>query len=334
MNLIIGVSVTIKNFVNFHLINCFGNKQIYRILKIEMIMFFCMSCIFLIFIFINDSGCCGCEFMNDCNRIGSIIGDEGTDKSFSYNLGNKKSIRVKKKEIAVKPLAGFIYIKTEYIKTFINIKGFCKYIISVFTNAKIVFIFFINLCSRMQKLKFKTDYKNNIENKYLLFSIFSISFGLYGLLYFIIFSIKYLCEKNFCWKKNNSNNERGKDFLIEGLILGSLCFVFVSVLVVSIVFYSLKDCENTILYLSIALTGSMNFLLYDIYSCQEVEYISLSGIVSISSLIFRGVEIFNEPFESNDNYILQIILSSVGIVLTIVYLLFFLKKDINFCFCI
>lgn len=141
-------------------------------------------------------------------------------------------------------------------------------------------------------------------------------------------------EKNFCCKKNNSNNERGKDFLIEGLILGSLCFVFVSVLVVSIVFYSLKDCENTILYLSIALTGSVNFLLYDIYSCQEVEYISLSGIVSISSLIFRGVEIFNEPFESNDNYILQIILSSVGIVLTIVYLLFFLKKDIIFCFCI
>ena len=202
---------------------------------------------------------------------------------------------------------------------------------------KVVFIFFINLCSRMQKLKFKTDFKEKIKDNCWLFSVFLWSFLAYAVIYGIIFIIRfciYKFERCKKWILKENYDKNNKEYLIEELILGGLFLIFLFVFITSITFYIIKDSEKIIIYISIVLTGSVNFLLYDFYSRQEVEYISLSGIVSISSLIFRLVELIWEPFESNSDYIIQFIVSFIGLILTLIYIFGVLTEDRNFCFCV
>ena len=116
---------------------------------------------------------------------------------------------------------------------------------------------------------------------------------------------------------DNKKDDKDKDnysYIIERLILISIIIDF--------------------LYICIALTGSINFLFYDFYSCQKSEYISLSGVVSLSQLIFRAVEFFGEPFNSNSFYIVQMIFSLFGIILTVIYVKWLLKTEINLCWCV
>ena len=193
----------------------------------------------------------------------------------------------------------------------------------------------------MQKLKFKTDFKEKIKDNCWLFSVFLWSFLAYAVIYGIIFIIRfciYKFERCKKWILKENYDKNNKEYLIEELILGGLFLIFLFVFITSIIFYKIKDSEKIIIYIiiyiSIVLTGSVNFLLYDFYSLQEVEYISLSGIVSISSLIFRLVELIWEPFESNSDYIIQFIVSFIGLILTLIYIFGVLTEDRNFCFCV
>ena len=123
---------------------------------------------------------------------------------------------------------------------------------------------------------------------------------------------------------------------MEKIILYIIIIVFLAIFVESIFFYfNLKNVINReklykiLIYCSIALTGSVNFLLYDFYSCQKIEYISLSGVVSLSQLIFRLLEFCFEPFESNSCYLIQFFSSIIGFILTISYIIIFIKKEIK-----
>ena len=169
-------------------------------------------------------------------------------------------------------------------------------------------ILLINFCSRLQKLKFKTEYKNKIENIHFLFFNFVFSvfiIGFFDLIYYIYIKIT----------KKDFQNKNIENFIMICLIL-SFSYVFV----LSIIYYFKEDSESYSLCISIILTGSLNFLLYFYYSTQEAEYISLSGIISISQIIFRIIEFFLEPFDSNNDYFWQIFSSPIGIFGCILYI--------------
>jgi len=68
------------------------------------------------------------------------------------------------------------------------------------------------------------------------------------------------------------------------------------------------------------MTGSLNYFLNFYYSNQEVEFISLSGFIALAQLIFRLLEIIFERFDSNLDYLWQIIGSFAGLIFSIIYL--------------
>lgn len=237
-------------------------------------------------------------------------------------------------------------VKTDTIYSFIKVKGINKYILSVLADAKIVFILLINLCSRMQKLKFKTDYKSTTKNKTWLFLNFIFTFLLYAFISVIILILAYRLKKHNEQNDNNemdennninnyNNNVRKKNINIffEQSIIFYIGLDFLYVFIISLIFRLKKNCDEIIVYISIIITGSINFILYDYYSLQKVEYISLSGIVSLAHTIFRFVDYFCSPFKSYKNYSLQMGFSLGGIFLILFYFFVFLKRSINFCIC-
>ena len=212
-------------------------------------------------------------------------------------------------------IGGYLVIRTDYIKTFIEIKGFWKYICTIFKNKKIILILFINFCSRLQKLKFKTEYKSRIKDFKWLFSNYLFSIIPYSFLFIFLYWIK---------KNNMDLSEYNKSF--EIIIQVILILVFIYVLVCSIVFLLIVDRNNKnidrIIYASISLTGSLNYFLYYYYSIQKEEFITLSGIISFSQLIFRLLEYIFEPFDKKNDYYWQIYSSTGGIVLSLSYLIY------------
>ena len=100
---------------------------------------------------------------------------------------NYKIIKEDEQNYSTNYIGGFLMIKYNKIFTLIEIKGFGKYILSLFKNYKILLILFINLCSRLQKLKFKREYKEKVTEDLYLCGNFFISFTFYIFL-FIIFN--------------------------------------------------------------------------------------------------------------------------------------------------
>ena len=311
MNSIMGVSVIVKNIFNFYYLYEYKQyKTNTSLLFWQTLAFFIPSIIFLFFLFLKDcycKSCCCCANKND-----QINNEDNKNKK------NKDDINY---------LAGYILVKTETISSFITVKGLNKYILSLITNAKIIFILLINFLSRMQKLKFKTDYKNEIKKEFWLFLNFLFTFILYG----VVLSIILIFLGYFFNKKNN---EFSVNNLIEKSIMIYIIIVFIFSLAGSIAFLASNYCNSGIVYCLIFITGSLNFIFYDYYSLQEVEYISLSGIISLAQLIFRSVDTFCSPFDKNSFYILQIGASVLGLLFSFFYFSKFLKRDLNLCFCI
>ena len=118
-------------------------------------------------------------------------------------------------------IGGNIFIKTDLIYSFITIKGFGKYILSIIFNDKILFILLINFCSRAQKLKLKTEYKNENKDVNWLFSNFLFSFLGYFIIYSIIGLINFFyecCYKSCCIRdkekkgcKSGDNDKSNED---------------------------------------------------------------------------------------------------------------------------
>ena len=132
-------------------------------------------------------------------------------------------------------------------------------------------------------------------------------------------------------KKNNKEFNKSFEIIIQVILI----LVFSYVLACSIVFVFLliddrnnKNIDRTI-YASISLTGSLNYFLYYYYSIQKEEFITLSGIISFSQLIFRLFEYIFEPFDKKNDYWWQIISSSGGIVLCLSYLYYLYEIEVE-----
>jgi hypothetical protein len=231
--------------------------------------------------------------------------DISNDKKLSSPKNNKQTTN--NDNYSISYFGGYFFIRTNSIYSFITIKGLGNYILSIFKSAKIWLILCINLCSRIQKLKFKTEYKNKIKNIHALFFNF-----IFSVFFIIVLDLVYLIYINI-------TNQKYKNQSIENFIMVCLCLSFLYVMILSIIYF-FKDSEPISLYISIIITGSLNYLLNFYYSTQKAEYISLSGIISISQIIFRIIEFSLEPFEKDNDYFWQISFSFVGIILCIIYI--------------
>jgi len=127
------IGVMLKTIINKNVIENHISSDIRSILIFEIIMFAIFSFLYLLLLFIFI------YFYNEKKWNN----DEDKDKKGYTSLY----------------VGGYFLIKTKYISSFITIKGFCSYISSVLTNWRILLVFFINFCSRIQKVKFKNEYK-------------------------------------------------------------------------------------------------------------------------------------------------------------------------------
>ena len=80
-----------------------------------------------------------------------------------------------------------------------------------------------------------------------------------------------------------------------------------------------KIIGKIISYSSIFISGSINFLFYEYYSCFDIDYISISGFVSFAQVIFRLIEKVL-PFDEDYFYWIQSLFSFLGIIVSYAYL--------------
>ena len=80
--------------------------------------------------------------------------------------------------------------------------------------------------------------------------------------------------------------------------------------------------ESAICYSSILISGSINFILTEYYSSQQIEYFSLSGIICFSQVIFRIVELIYSLYKDEWWIYFQIVVSFLGCVIS------YFSKDI------
>ena len=309
------VAVILKNIINKYLIEEKISSNTKGILLSEIIAFLIGEIIFVIILFI---------FIH------------------CYNEKVEKKVE-EKDEYTTSYIGGYLLIKRKYISSLITIKGFCSYLASILTNWKIILVFFINFCSRIQKVKFKKEYKDKITDFWILTSNYFVSLlifiGLYALIRCILErkdnkknTSNIIEEKskqndnleNNAEKDNESNGSKkeSKNYEeIDIIIIWSLLIVFLAVFGFSLYFLYIKDSICWLLYFCIAIPGSLNYFLNFYFSNQEVEFISLSGFIAIAQIIFRSLETSFEPFDSNMDYLWwQIIPSFTGFIFSIIYL--------------
>ena len=227
--------------------------------------------------------------------------------SLIFYYCNKDIFVKEKNEIKIDYLLGKVNISSKLIDISIKTKSsFFHYLCSIF-NRKLVFLLVVNLCSRSSKLKFKTEYKKYFEDddeSTVWFII--INFCLSFVISFIFIWIK--CSNNIC-----CNNIYKFSFFIsfENIVIGlisTLCF-----------FNKItgNNCIKWISYISILISGSVNFIFSDFYSHEYNNYLSISGIVSIAQCIFRGFEIFE--FENIWWYFGQMVCSIIAFFACIIF---------------
>ena len=78
------------------------------------------------------------------------------------------------------------------------------------------------------------------------------------------------------------------------------------------------DFEPLILIL-IMISGAINFIYNDFYAIKTVQYLSVSGFMSINQILLRVLEILYSVFKSDYWMILQISVSIVGIIFVYLY---------------
>ena len=195
----------------------------------------------------------------------------------------------------------------------------------------LIYIFVINFCSRAQKLKFKAKY--NIELNQDI-ECLQLNFGLSYALY-IFFLLAFCCYNIYSTNndKNSINIEYNEEDINkkkaisdditrrEKFILILILFENIIIIIFSFINFFI-ECK-WISYLSIGISGSFNFLLYDYFSFStpQGEYLTMSGIISLAQFFFRIIEFFEPSFDCNFWYIIQITFCLIEAILCYVYLI-------------
>ena len=221
---------------------------------------------------------------------------------------------------------GYLIIDYEKISVylfFIKIRNCCEYISYIIIDYKLFLLLLINLFSRLQKLRFKTDYKklfkdNSIsDNLDILYINYSITYFFAFIIYIIFYIIERKYEK---LKDNDEKNEilieskKERNIIIAIIINNTFLFIF------SFLFINPNFKNEVILYISIGLSEIINYLFYSFFSSNKKNFITMSGIFAISTLILRVFELIYEPFKDHYWYSLQNFFSLTGIFLSILYL--------------
>ena len=204
---------------------------------------------------------------------------------------------------------GYLTIIFKDFKILIKIQSFVDFLLSLF-NWKLIFIIFINLFSRAQKLKFKEEYKKEFDG-YIRFHILN---------FFLSFCIAYLFII-LVWYYHRT--EKGiklctKDKWIM-IFIGCESILMIIFSIINY-FFSLRGIS----FCAITISGNINYLFYEYYSTQKVEYTSLSGIISIGQVVFRGLELLI-PFKKNYGYFIQTVFSLAAAALCGIYV----KKELE-----
>ena len=224
--------------------------------------------------------------------------DGNKDKSNEKKDENEDKNGEKKHRYEADYILGYLVIKDEFTKVVIKIRGFWGYLSSIL-NYKTIYIFFINFCSRAQKLKFKTNYKKgfNQEMEWLQLN-FGLSYALY-IFFLVAFFYYNKCSINndqnsinIEGKKRNENNNNEEDINKKKKISDDITrrekFILILILFENIIilifsFINFFEEYRWISYVSIVISGSFNFLLYDYFSFStpQGEYLTMLGIISL-----------------------------------------------------
>ena len=221
-----------------------------------------------------------------------------------YCVYKNDIFKEEKERINFDYLLGKFKISSEMFDISVKTKTFCNYLSSMF-DRKLIFLMMINLCSRASKLKFKTDYKNFFEDSSIYFVIINF------LLSFVIFIINICLKSKLTCTYCNSTETAFSSFII-----------FESFIIIIFSVVALFDIGDQwikwISFKSIMISGSVNFLFSEYYSTEYINYLSISGLVSIAQIIFRILEFLIEPFKNSNWYWMQIGFSLTAIVTCIV----------------
>lgn len=252
---------------------------------------------------INDSN--SDETMTENNDSQIIINDN--------NDNNNKEKIIKEENYTSCFYLGYLIVKFKNICIFIKIRGFCDYISKLFCDQDLMFLLLINFFSRAQKLKFKFDFKENLElmtddENPQLYIIITFIFNCYSALILVeLFK--------FIDKENNIEIT-----IIKCILLDNIWILISSILCL----FDIK-IKTYIIIFSIAVGGNINYLFYIFYSKDIKNFISLSAFFSLSTLLLRVCEMIGGPFQ---NFFFQIIFSIIGIILSCIYLKKFKESKI------
>ena len=207
-------------------------------------------------------------------------------------------------------ILGHLIIGNEFMKVTIKIRSMFSDICSIFWP-KLFFILFINFFGRSQKLKFKIDYKNQFKD----FQWTILNFIISLVFYFILYS--FICTN--CFKKESEEEKGEENCNTEKIIIIGLGIENIIIMVLSILSYNYDCC--VISFLSIAVSGCFNFILYEYYSTVQVEYVTISGFISFPQLIFRLIELYCK-FNEDWWYSVQFGCGFIGLVFNMLYLIY------------
>lgn len=298
INLVLTISVCLKNLIHHY-------KIIYD-LFIYIGIIFGSSFVFWIYLLCINDKLRENETQDNSEIKESCINNSNEDKKYVGSY-----------------VCGYLMIRNDInFIILIKIQGFCQYFFSVLSNGKILLIIFINFFSRIQKIKFKLEFKNNFREDNNL-NIFLLILN-----FFISFLIVYLFQVIFFCKKINLDLmlQKREKFILKFIGIDNIGVSLFSLLNY---FYNWKALN----WISICLSGSINFLFYEYYSNKEIDYVSMSGFVSLFQSIFRLIdENIGKILIDDFWFLIQIIPSVLSIFLIGIYLVYYCKCCKN-CSC-
>ncbi len=114
-------------------------------------------------------------------------------------------------------------------------------------------------------------------------------------------------------EKQKNKNEKFEKYIfiliaIEHIISLTLSFLF-------LIFYS----NQVICLVLLIMSGAINYIFNDYYAITTIQYLSLSGFISIIQIFLRILEILYSVYKSGYWIILQISVSVIGITTFILY---------------
>ena len=239
-------------------------------------------------------------------------------------------------------LFGKFSYKTELFTIQMKFRGFWEDIrIIIYITWPMIFLDFF---TRSQKIMFKSIFKDKFNNsEYMYYAIISCFF-----FYIITMSLINCClpkdsknpsqiiikddTKKIINDGQNDNNEfekiKKEIKKREKINKKKENYIYLFILIANGIFliclllYFYLIPSKWFCFIGILFGGTINYILTDYYSTQKVEFLSLSGILSISQIIFRILEFFK-----NDSWIIfELICSAFGILIPYALIIY------NYCY--